>query len=248
MLCIWVFAVLALAPQQSSQGEGLQFVERVEVRSSSSTPGGEAPPAPSVRALPAGEARIEYVTDGKSVRTTLHGRVNGAPDGTVTLALAGDSMRYVLNTNDKTFRVRETAVVTASESGASRVSATESYDVIDGIRARKYILVASPSSNAPSPANADRKAASAPRIEIEVWCTSEYRVPRSLTSMTNGALRFLGRSDGEAFAKACPLPVRSVMRISTAPGVETTSTLSMIRRVVPPPSLFVVPSDYRRLQ
>ena len=225
---------------------GLRFVVKVEMRPTGKGVAGDPPPS---FALPAGSAEIEYVTDGKAVRTTLHGRIGRTTNGTVTLALPGETVRYVLDPEQRSVEVRP-AISPQPDPGTfdSTITSTQIFDTIEGHRARKFLVSYRQFAARSDQPGRSRTDAAVQTVEFETWCSTEFRAPAALTSMTNGALSYLAPADAKEFARTCPLAVRSVMRISSSPEFETVATMSSIRRVSPSPELFRVPGDYRKVR
>lgn len=238
------FAVPAHASEPAAQrAAGLQFVLKVEMRPTDKKATGEPY---SGFALPTKGAEIEYVTDGRAVRSTLRGEMVGTTDGTVTLALPGEAVRHVLHPGRRTVESRP-VVAPQPPAGTfdSSVAATRVSDTYEGHRVRKFLVsyrqFATPRDQRARP----KTDAATQTVEIELWCSTEFRVPPALTSMTNGALSFLTPTDARQFATACPLAIRTMVRMSSSPGYETVSTISSIRRVSPDPELFRIPKGYR---
>jgi hypothetical protein len=231
--------LLSVTPLFSQAGsDGVQIVARTELRAKrDAEPAGARP-----RWLPDGKAEMEYVTDGRSVRAVLHGRMAGQLDGTVSLSIAGDPDHYVLNPVDRTYWVAKPRPAgTSPEGSATAVQRTNTFETIAGYRAEKMTLVYR-ELPPPPPGVAPMEL----RVELETWCTSQLDVPAGM--VMNMALSFMNEATAREFQKACPLVLRSVMRMSTMPGYEVTSVVTSIQKVSPSPDLFRVPPGYREVQ
>ncbi|HEY3380118.1 MAG TPA: hypothetical protein VGK32_00035 [Vicinamibacterales bacterium] len=217
-------------------GEGLAFHLRVQ----SGSVGGHQPSG-----FPEGAADMEVVTDGKSIRVTLHGQIGEMQDGSISLAPAGQRVRYLINERDRTFRVKDVVSPRAAAGESALIKPTDVFQTIEGHRAQKFLL---PPRRPGADGRRTSDQAPGPTTDQEVWCTSDFKVAPRLTEITNPALASLGDDEALQFVRLCPLALRTVLHVGTNPEVDIVWTITGIRRMSPPPELFKVPSGYRRTQ
>jgi hypothetical protein len=215
--------------------DGLQFTLRIQAGNVNG-----APPT----ALPAGVAEMDVITDGQSVRATLHGQMGGMPDGLVSVTPAGATVWYKIDPQTKTYEVRQVTSPRAKVGESARVSSTPITERIEGHLTRKFVV----SSNRPGADSAEtsRRPAPAEPLELQVWCTSELKVPPRITEMTNIALGYLDEATARQFARTCPMVLKSVTRVSDSPGAEVVRQVTSIRRASPASELFKLPLGYRQ--
>jgi hypothetical protein len=239
MIELAIVAMLATAGRAilEPQPNGLQFTLRIEAGSVNG-----APPT----ALPAGAAEMDVITDGQSVRATLHGQIGSMADGVVSLTPAGAGVWYKIDPHSKTYEVRPVTSPRAKVGESARVSSTAITEVIEGHLTRKFVV----SSKGPASTGAEtsRRPTDAEPVELLLWCTSELSVPPRITEMTNVALGYLDEGTARQFARTCPMALRSVTRASDRPGMEVVRQVTSIRRASPASELFKLPLGYRLVQ
>jgi hypothetical protein len=241
-------------PALAQSGTGLEFVLKMEIRAIDGAQGAGAAESFAVeqirrRVLPDGPAEALYVTDGRSVRKTLRGPMLGQASGTVTLIPTGSGQRFVLDDSNRTYYVVPVEDQSASSPPTPDVvvSRTETFETIQGHKARKVVINqrdAFPAPKGPVPPGTPTEM----HTEFELWCAVDVRVPDTLTANLNPLARSTAApSVIRAAATACPLPLRSRKRYSLMPGYEIVSTITSIRPASPSASLFRVPPDYRQV-
>jgi hypothetical protein len=128
---------------------------------------------------------------------------------------------------------------------SARVTATQTFDTIDGHRAQKFLLSSGgsrPDGQKTSPGRPE------PSVIEDVWCSSEFKVPSRVTEMTNTALAYLDTEGARQFARSCPLALKIVLHVPASPDAGVVRLVTSIRRVAPSPDAFKIPPSYRRLQ
>lgn len=239
MIELAVVAMLTMVGPVTSEGppDGLQFTLKIEASRVNGAP---------VTALPAGAAEMEVITDGRSVRATLHGQLGGLPDGVVSLTPAGATVWYKIDPQTKTYEVKPVTSPRAKTGESARVSPTPTRETIDGHLTRQFMVSSNQAGSAGN--GTSRGSADAEPMEIRLWCTSDFRVPPSITGMTNIALSYLDEAAAREFARTCPMALRTVTRFSSRPGLEVVRQVTSLRRVSPAGDQFKLPPGYRQLQ
>ncbi len=233
-LCL-PLVVTAVTAATGTSPAGLKFTLKMERR-----PIGGGPPA-GLPALPSGAVEVEYVTDGRSVRATIHGQRADAADGTVTIAIAGTPGRYILDPSTHTYKTREVAHPQFEGPYEVDLHVTDRVATIEGFHARQ-VMIAYRNQNVEVPGSPVRFQL---RAEVESWCTAELAVPPMLPNMSTTPVQFLGGRHTADYVRLCPFALRTFTRMSSDPGYELVSQIVAVQHVTPAPDLFRIPADYR---
>jgi hypothetical protein len=200
--------------------------------------------------LPEGSVEMEFVTDGQSVRTELHGPMSGLPKGSVVVFPTGQPAGYVLNPAEKTYFVLRPPQLPPMPPGTSlpkpavSVKPSGTFETIAGLQAEKINMSWSMPMPLPPGAEVQPGMPKDISMEYENWCVRDITMPAAVMRLMNGAEQSMQGLGLEAFTKACPFAVRSRMRMSTMPGVDLLSEVTSLRRDTPSPDLFKLPAGY----
>ena len=237
---------VGVSPWQAPSS-GIELVVKVEARRLA----GQDVPEQIARIIetqmPDGSAEVQYITDGKGVRSTLSGRMFGLGNGTIRLVAPGSSDMYVLNPTDRTYSLtRETWGSLAGKKPEFHFQLTNTFRTILGYKAQRVLGSYRQMVELPAAEGSDAKVVREVRAEIENWCTSELKIPVLMGRMMDTTQRLVGRSDFQ-YSDKCPLPLESAVKTSVLPGFEIVSTTTSIRRLSKlPPRAFQLPDGYRK--
>jgi hypothetical protein len=221
-------AVVALAGggATASGSSGIRLLVKIEVVRTASD-GTETKTTHPV--LPTGTATFEYVTDGQSVRKTLHGQMAGLDDGAVMLLLPGRQVR--IDPARRTYSTRSWPASPKETTHITRVEPTMSYDTVLGHKVRRVDVSLS-------------REGQQRETTIQNWCASDVKLPKAVADDLTIALGLVGSATSKEYAAACSVPLRCRVLMSAASGVDLLWTATVIESVTTSPDLFVVPPGF----
>ncbi len=198
--------------------------------------------------LPNTTATVEYVTDGRAVRSTISGGLFGFTDGTVRLAPTDRRPVYVLNPHSRTYYIAGDVPF----SGQSRqpgisFKPTDVFRNILGYRVQKVTASYRQTVEVPAASGAGRSEMKEVSAEIENWCTGAVTVPAAMVTMMDLTQR-LSSGGALQYRLACPLALESVFSLSVLPDFDFISTTQSISKVSGEPAgAFEIPPGYRQV-
>ncbi len=257
--CVAVALSGTVGLAQSGTG-GLRFVYVLKMDQKQPIPGPATDPMTAMAAdsfrktvLPEGSVEMEFVTDGQSVRSELHGPMSTLPKGSVVLFPAGQADGYVLNPGDKTYFVLKAPQAPPLPPGVTlpkpevTVKPSGTFETIAGVRAEKVNM----SWRMPIPVpDGFQVPAGMPKeitMEFENYCSASFKMPAAVMRLMGGVAQSMQGLGIDALTKGCPFALRSRMRMSTMPGVELVSDITSVREDKPAPDLFKLPAGYREV-
>jgi hypothetical protein len=249
-------SAVVLSAQSSS---GLRFVMKMELQQVTGGDQQAANPMTAMVAdmfkktiLPEGSVEMEFMTDGQSVRTEMHGSMATLAKGSVVLYPAGQTDGYVLNPTEKTYYVLKPPQVPTLPAGMTlpkpeiSVKPSGTFETIVGHRAEKVNI--SFRMPIPVPEGVDLPPGMPTELTLDTnWCATDLKMPATAMRLMGGVAQSMPGFGLDEMVKACPFALRSRMRMSMMPGYEILSTVTSASDASPSPDLFKLPAGLKEV-
>lgn len=248
-------SLVALMAHANAAERGIRMVVRVQIEKTSEVTTSAEERAAAIaartlrRVLPQERVELEYLSDGVSVREVQHGPMLSRPDGTIVLAPADASRRYVLTPSEQTYYVvpGDAGKPSAAAALPIEVKRMQEFQTIDGFRAQRVVLTAKEPWDLPPGSKPPVGGGAELTTEYDSWCTAEVTVPPNLLAMLNRMGRTVAGPNRRALEAICPIALRSRYTNSLMPGFAIVSSIVSIAPASPKKEEFTLPSGYREV-
>jgi hypothetical protein len=250
-------SAVVLSAQSSS---GLRFVMKMELQQVTGGDQQAANPMTAMIAdmfkktvLPEGSVEMEFLTDGQSVRTEMHGSMATLAKGSVVLYPAGQTDGYVLNPAEKTYYVLKVPQAPTLPAGMTlpkpeiSVKPSGTFETIVGHRAERVNISFRMPIPVPEGVDLPPGIPTELTLDIENWCATDLKMPAAAMRLMGGAAQSMPGFGLDEMIKACPFALRSRMRMSMMPGYEILSTVTSASDASPSPDLFKLPAGLKEV-
>jgi hypothetical protein len=198
---------------------------------------------------PEGPVDIEYVVAGDAMRADVRGRLATLPRGSIVLQRVGEPTLRILNPSNKTWYELPTDQNMGVLLGAPdvQIEPTSDSTTIVGRRAQRFRF--SETLRLPTldgvalPPDFPREL----EFSGDLWSTDGF-AGAGYASIFRTLQAFAAVPGMDVLTSGGRLPLRLHLRSTFMPGYELRSEVTSIGPAQPDPSLFVVPSDYQKIQ
>ena len=259
LVAVLVAAASAVVVSAQSSS-GLRFVMKMELQPVTGGDQQAANPMTAMIAdgfkktvLPEGSVEMEFVTDGQSVRTEMHGSMATLAKGSVILYPAGQTDGYVLNPTEKTYYVLKVPQAPTLPAGMTlpkpeiSVKPSGTFETIVGHRAERVNISFRMPIPVPEGVDLPPGMPTELTMDIENWCATDLKMPATAMRLMGGAAQSMPGFGLDEMIKACPFALRSRMRMSMMPGYEILSTVTSATDASPSPDLFKLPAGFKEV-
>jgi hypothetical protein len=198
---------------------------------------------------PEGPVDIEYIVAGDSMRADVRGRLATLPRGSIVLQRLGEPTLRVLNPGNKTWFELPTDQNLGALLGAPdvQIEPTSDTTTIVGHRAQRFRFAETlrlPSiEGATLPPDFPREL----EFSGDLWSTDAFS-GENYAAIFRTLQAFAAVPGMEALTAGGRLPLRLHLRSTFMSGYELRSEVTSIGPAQAAPSLFVVPTDYQKVQ
>ncbi len=258
-VCVGVVVGLALSGALlSAQSTGFEFVMKLELQPIPGAPPSNNPMSTMMvdmfkkAVLPQGAVEMKVTTDGQSVRTEMHGQMATMTNGSVALYPAGQSDGYVIDPAARTYYVLKmptSQIPPGMSLPKPQVSVKPSgtFDTIAGHRAERVDITWKMAMPVPEGMEPPPGMPTEFSMNIEGWCATDMKVPASAMKLFGNIAQSMPGFGIEDLEKACPVALKSRMRMSELPGYELLSTTLSVKDATPGSDAFKVPAGYKEV-
>jgi hypothetical protein len=203
--------------------------------------------------LPEGAAEMEFLTDGQSVRTEMHGTMGTLAKGSVILYPVGQTDGYVLNPGEKTDYVLKMPQAPTLPAGMTlpkpeiSVKPSGTFEIIAGHRAERVNISFRMPIPVPEGVDLPPGMPTELTLDLENWCATDLKMPAAAMRLLNGVAQSMPGFGLDEMAKACPIAMRSRMRMSMMPGYELVTNITSASEASPSPDMFSLPAGLKEV-